>query len=201
MRKSLKIITGFGWAALVGLAADMVTDTGPLVCKVDPTCRKLTADEIEKARPVFGNQINYENVRLYKRHSAYKPLMEIYFDTASAAQAIKNNIYLPNNNDEVRIHELAHVWQWQKKVASNPLEPRKRDYDLSGTPSFSQFGKEQQAEIIATYSWLALEFTPAAYIAPKFKTSLCPKLRQYEAVVSQALPIKPTAACQKPSLP
>ncbi len=58
-------------AVAVGLAADMMFDTGPAVCKIDPTCRKLTSDEIALAKPLFGNTIRYKDVLVFERHALY----------------------------------------------------------------------------------------------------------------------------------
>src|SRR5689334_2383100 len=88
----------------------------------DPTSRPLTSGEIELARSVFGNAIDYPSVRMVRRR--WWP-----FQPRNVAMAPTGSIHFPPHSDlwsddfareplgkqGIFIHELTHVWQSQKR--------------------------------------------------------------------------------------
>src|SRR6478672_4970900 len=83
--------------------------------------RHLTAGEIELARTVFRNSIDYSKVRLFEgkwwpfhpRRAAMAPMGDIWFHPEGggwSADFAKE----PLLSQAFFIHELTHVWQTQK---------------------------------------------------------------------------------------
>lgn len=161
----------FAWSVVGMMAIDQVVDTGPLVCSVDPTCRKMTADEIDMARPVFGDNIPYDKVLIFQRPPLYK-----IFSSNVIASAKGMNIYLgpamephrddygyalypswketvPRHQDHagIFIHELTHVWQHKRFGQSYNEEEMDYYYTLTPGSPFSTYNIEQQAEIVHHY--------------------------------------------------
>jgi hypothetical protein len=120
--------------------------------------RPLTAGEIELARSVFGDAIDYSKVDLVK--GKWWP-----FHPRNAAMAPSGNIYFPEGplwspdfaGERVHlqglfIHEMTHVWQAQKggrfylPLMRHPF-CRYRYGIVPGRP-FGRYGLEQQAEIV-----------------------------------------------------
>lgn len=157
-------------AFLAATLIEATTDTGPLICTVDPTCRKMTKDEIELIRPIFGDAVRYQDINIFNRPSLFG-----VFDKSKIAQAMRNNIYLTENMGPGRYdfgfarkiesggvsidddhagdfaHEVAHVWQYQKVGLTYSSAPMKYEYSLGSHDQFMAFNKEQQAEIIKSY--------------------------------------------------
>ncbi|KLT73620.1 type IV secretion protein Rhs [Neisseria arctica] len=129
--------------------------------------RALTDTEIETAKKIFGNSIDYQKVRIFKGI----PLLPFI----KTAVAPCNSIFFPRSNcpDDFTctteshqmwlIHELTHVWQYQ-----NGFKPllagiwlalcggyrHKKAYaypDLESIRSFSDLNMEQQADMLAHY--------------------------------------------------
>src|ERR1035437_383146 len=89
--------------------------------------REMTPGEIELARSVFGNSINYSKVRIH--NSTYLP-----------ACAQGRNIITPNGElycganycddfsktdagtQRLFVHEMTHVWQYQNNILDPRLE-------------------------------------------------------------------------------
>ena len=84
--------------------------------------RSLTAGEIDLARSIFGDSIDYSRVRLIKgkwwpfqpRNAAMAPMGNIYFHPDAggwsddfANEAVRRQAFF--------IHEMVHVWQAQAK--------------------------------------------------------------------------------------
>lgn len=132
------------------------------------TSRPLTSGEIELARSLFGDRIDYSQVRIH--HSRYgigqrdnttvTPGNNIYFpeestayhdDFAASDTSVEHQAHL--------LHELTHVLQNQE--ANNPAlvtvfgGKQIYEYDLrdaNGNPRpFNTFVLEQQAEIVQDY--------------------------------------------------
>ena len=125
----------------------------------DEIARPLTANETRAARTVFGSAIDYRRVRIHNivayffqpTGTAITPDGEVYFGRSD---------YLPDFGTRVGnmswlVHELVHVWQWQKGmwVKSRRLIKGKYEYgDLSKDRSnFADYGIEQQAAIVEDY--------------------------------------------------
>jgi hypothetical protein len=123
--------------------------------------RPLTAGEIQLAKSVFGNGIDYSKVLIHNRgyffgyqnkDTAVTPNGEIYFNEEN---------YVPDFSKENArlqlwfIHEMIHVWQYQLgywvKITRvfHPFMEYK--YTLDASKSFSDYNMEQQGDIIADY--------------------------------------------------
>lgn len=130
--------------------------------------RKLTANEIELARSIFGNLIDYSKVRVINGYfgwvlkgAPHAPDGNVYFpDDPSPYFKYSNDFALEQNPDlrSIFIHEMAHVWQFQhgKPVALEVgiealLHGRDGAYSyqkiFSGT-DFSQLPLEAQAQFL-----------------------------------------------------
>lgn len=88
--------------------------------------RKLTKGEIELARTIYGDHINYEEPRIFRGERS------AYFMPIDRVHAPDGNIYFPPGaidryhsdfsktgtarDKALFIHELAHVWQHQNGV-------------------------------------------------------------------------------------
>lgn len=121
--------------------------------------RGLTKGEVELARSMFGDAINYARVRLIR--GKWWP-----FQPGNAAMAPMGNIYFhPKNggwsNDFSKeglhrqgffIHEMTHVWQAQSKGRFYLILMRhpfcRYSYQLRSGKKFGDYGIEQQAELV-----------------------------------------------------
>ena len=123
-------------------------------------CRSLGRAERRLARPIFGNSLDYDRVRL------------ISSDTLQY-RTVGNNIYLPPSFSitdasmaQTLIHELTHVWQYQHggtsyisgslsdQIVAAITEGSRNfayDYTIGPDQSFFDFGYEQQAAIVEHY--------------------------------------------------
>ncbi|MCU4389004.1 zinc protease [Acinetobacter haemolyticus] len=138
------------------------------------TRRKLTSGEINLAKIMFKESIDYTKVEIIRGG-----LLSIPTRSKNAMTPF-GSIHLPNEDyDKVKdfsidkkatnkiwfIHEMAHVWQYQLglNVAARGIEigirggysdAKAYDYDLvcdDQGKNFNQFNFEQQAEIISHY--------------------------------------------------
>ena len=121
--------------------------------------RPLTSGEIELARSVFGEAIDYARVRMIRRK--WWP-----FHPRSVAMAPTGNIHFhphsdlwsedfsaePLHRQGLFIHELTHVWQTQNRgrfylpLMRHPF--CRYSYELQPGRRFEDYGLEQQAEIV-----------------------------------------------------
>jgi len=122
-------------------------------------CRFLTTGEIELARSVFGDAIDYSKIRLFlgkwwplqPRRSAMAPMGDIWFHPDGGGwsddfskETLSQQGYF--------IHELTHVWQSQKggrfylPLMRHPF--CRYAYRLKPEKPFRLYGLEQQAEIV-----------------------------------------------------
>ena len=127
--------------------------------------RSLTPGEIELARSLFGDAIDYARVRLiegkwwpfHPRGAAMAPMGNIYFHPEGggwsddfATESVRRQAFF--------VHELTHVWQTQAKgrfylpLMRHPF--CRYDYELKPGKPFERYGLEQQAEIV-THRFLA----------------------------------------------
>jgi hypothetical protein len=123
------------------------------------TSRSLTPGEIDLARSIFGEAIDYSQVRLIKgkwwplqpRNAAMAPNGNIYFHPVAggwsedfARETLSRQGYF--------IHEMTHVWQAQR--GGRLFLPLMRHpfcryrYRLTPGKPFGRYGLEQQAEIV-----------------------------------------------------
>jgi hypothetical protein len=123
------------------------------------TSRPLTPGEIELARSIFSDTIDYRQVRMIRRR--WWP-----FQPRSVAMAPCGNIHFhphselwsedfskePLHRQGLFIHELTHVWQSQKRgrfylpLMRHPF--CRYSYALKEGRRFEDYGLEQQAEIV-----------------------------------------------------
>ena len=122
--------------------------------------RALTCGEIELARSVFGDAIDYARVRLVKgkwwpfhpRNAAMAPMGNIYFHPDGGVWS-EDFSSEPLGRQGFFIHEMTHVWQTQR--SGRFYLPRMRHpfcryaYVLKRGKPFARYGLEQQAEIVA----------------------------------------------------
>ena len=122
-------------------------------------CRPLTPGEVEMARSIFGDALDYSKVRLFEgkwwplqpKRSAMAPMGDIWFhpDGGGWSEDFSRE---PLSQQGFFIHELTHVWQTQKggrfylPLMRHPF--CRYHYDLKAGKPFGHYGLEQQAEIV-----------------------------------------------------
>jgi hypothetical protein len=121
--------------------------------------RPLTPGEIELARSIFGDAIDYSKVRLIKgkwwpfhpRNAAMAPTGHIWFHPVAGGFS-DDFSEEPLGSQGFFIHELTHVWQAQKRgrfylpLMRHPF--CRYAYRLKDGRPFDRYGLEQQAEIV-----------------------------------------------------
>ena len=121
--------------------------------------RPLTTGEIELARSIFGNAIDYSKVRLVRgkwwpfqpRNAAMAPNGNIYFHPHAGGWS-EDFAREPLLRQGFFIHEMTHVWQAQKggrfflALMRHPF--CRYRYELKPGKAFARYGLEQQAEIV-----------------------------------------------------
>ena len=121
--------------------------------------RGLTPGEIELARSVFGDAIDYSGVLLVKgkwwpfhpRNAAMAPMGNIYFHPQGGVWSedfSKERLSLQG----LFIHEMTHVWQAQTRGRYYLVLMRhpfcRYGYQLVEGRPFGRYGLEQQAEMV-----------------------------------------------------
>ncbi|HET9398532.1 MAG TPA: vgr related protein [Sphingomicrobium sp.] len=127
--------------------------------------RPLTAGEIELARSVFGDAIDYGRVKLVRRKWwPFQPKGIVMAPTGNIHFHPDSPIWSDDFSKErlslqgLFIHEMAHVWQAQTRgrfylpLMRHPF--CRYSYRLIDGRPFDRYGLEQQAEI-ARHSFLA----------------------------------------------
>lgn len=124
--------------------------------------RPLTRDEIDLARSVFGDAIDYARVEVRNKkwaffqpaatvmapmgHLHFNPAGDLYCDDFCAAPLDRQGLF---------IHEMTHVWQaqvhgrWYLPLMRHPF--CRYDYALRPGQLLKRYGIEQQAEIVRHY--------------------------------------------------
>lgn len=129
--------------------------------------RKLTSGEIDLARQVFGDALDYDKVEVTNaRFTGFHP--------KGVAMAPDGNLYMPEcySTDYAAessywrgcfIHEMAHVWQFQQKILNPVTEAlalnyrhafnyyAAYDYRLETAKDLLEYNMEQQASILQDY--------------------------------------------------
>lgn len=122
--------------------------------------RPLTTGETALARSIFGDAIDYGQVRLVRRkfwpfhprRVAMAPMGNIHFHPQGTAWS-EDFSAEPIRRQSFFIHEMTHVWQAQKSgrfylpLMRHPF--CRYDYVLKAGKPFNRYGIEQQAEIVA----------------------------------------------------
>ena len=121
--------------------------------------RSLTNGEVELARSIFGETIDYSKVRLIKRkwwpfqpksivmaptgHIHFHPHGDLWSEDFSKEPLGRQGLF---------IHEMTHVWQAQTRgrfylpLMRHPF--CRYSYDFRPNRPFGRYGLEQQAEIV-----------------------------------------------------
>ena len=120
-------------------------------------CRPLTPGEIVLARSVFGDAIDYAQVRIHRRKWAF-------FQPRHIVMAPMGHIHFHPQGDRYRddfaaaplglqalfIHEMVHVWQHQSGIflPLRRLPWARYDYVFDSARPLTRYGIEQQAMLI-----------------------------------------------------
>jgi hypothetical protein len=121
--------------------------------------RPLTLGEIDLARSLFGDSIDYSKVQLVKgkwwpfhpRNAAMAPMGSIYFHPEGGVWSADFSKE-PLGRQGFFIHEMTHVWQSQAKgrfylpLMRHPFCSYRYTFDPER--AFERYGIEQQAEIV-----------------------------------------------------
>ena len=125
----------------------------------DRASRSLTPGEIDLARSVFGDAIDYGRVRLIRRKwwplqpksVAMAPCGNIHFHPSGPLWS-EDFAREPLHSQGFFIHEMTHVWQAQTRgryylpLMRHPF--CRYRYELVPGRTFARYGLEQQAEIV-----------------------------------------------------
>ena len=127
--------------------------------------RHLTSGEIDLARTVFGDAIDYGAVKLRRRkwfplqprNITMAPLGHLHFHPDGSSYCddfARENL----TKQGLLIHELTHVWQTQTRGQWYLVTHRhpwcRYEYSLMPGQPLGKYGIEQQAEIIKHAFWL-----------------------------------------------
>ena len=128
--------------------------------------RGLTAGEIELARLVFKDSIDYSRVKVHRggwwglfgfQNTAVTPNGEMYFPDHLDLYSDDFSAGVLHRYKALFFHEMAHVWQYQlgypvkREGAKISWSDDSYRYEVGGGTILSQFNMEQQAEIISDY--------------------------------------------------
>ncbi|GGB17730.1 hypothetical protein GCM10011380_04070 [Sphingomonas metalli] len=145
--------------------------------------RRLTEGEAALARSVFGSAIATDGVEVRRRKWAF-------FQPRGVAMAPCGHLHFHHRSENWRedyadeglslrglfIHELTHVWQWQRGIylplARHPF--CRYSYVMKPGWRLQRYGLEQQAEIVR-HAYLLRE----GYVVPG-----APSLDQYETLLN-----------------
>ena len=122
--------------------------------------RPLTAGEIDLARSVFGDAIDYSQVRMIRRKWwQLQPRNTIMAPSGSLHFHPKGNAWSDDFSKEpiplqgLFIHEMTHVWQAQRRGRFYLVLMRhpfcRYDYAVRAGWPLERYGLEQQAEIVS----------------------------------------------------
>lgn len=139
--------------------------------------RPLTPGEIELARSMFGDAIDYAQVQLIEgkwwpfqpRNAAMAPMGHIYFHPEAGGWSDDFSTE-PLGRQAFFIHEMTHVWQTQTRgrfylpLMRHPF--CRYSYELKPGKTFERYGLEQQAEIV-THVFLASRGAPLPHAPPR----------------------------------
>lgn len=196
-----------------------------LLCRVDPHCRQMTPGEIEMARSIFSDSINYNHVKIFNRKymlvagegHGLSPNGNIYVDgTEKWSEDYAKDL----GGAPMLIHELAHVWQVQngRELRTEAFSAFFKhdfdysaayDYDLSTHQYYRDYNLEQQADIVQSYYLGRLNFrqmtegldmTKPYFLYKKDFNELalnaCRDLVKHEDKLMQVLPLQPEKGCE-----
>lgn len=147
--------------AVITTSEDVGTSVQPV--KASGHERGLTAGEIEMARLVYGDAVDYSKVKVHNhgywmffglqnKDTAVTPNGEMYFP-----KGIYREDYSAGeiSYQQFFIHEMAHVWQYQLgynvKWVRAPRPNMTYDYELDETRKLHDYNMEAQGNIFADY--------------------------------------------------
>jgi hypothetical protein len=121
--------------------------------------RSLTPGEIELARSIFGDAIDYDRVKLVRRKWwPFQPRGIVMAPTGNIHFHPDSRIWSEDFSKErlslqgLFIHEMTHVWQAQSRGRFYLVLMRhpfcRYTYQLQDGRSFDRYGLEQQAELV-----------------------------------------------------
>ncbi|MEN0006871.1 MAG: hypothetical protein AAF798_22145 [Bacteroidota bacterium] len=164
---------GFWWIELVLYTLDLlgIGEWYETLCDwVKLNTRSLKDWELQLARQVFGDTINYRRVRIDQLATLgpwQKQVCYVSFNTVNS---------WGNMNNSLLIHELVHVWQYQQigmvympRAIAGMLSAAGYNYGGVGAlqeakergQSLGDFNLEQQADIVADYYRISSGYRPA----------------------------------------
>jgi hypothetical protein len=176
MKKAFKTaagaVTGLYFAvALTAYAKDQWTLRD--LKSVDPAGRAMTSGEVDMARNVFGDAVDYTRVRIHKAPSrggvAVTNGDDIYMELPALQTGDFSAAQEGPSKKKILMHELTHIWQHHalnrrekmmlriRTVPDRVLfgltgNDRMYKYDLQSGKNFMQMNGEQQASIIEHYA-------------------------------------------------
>jgi hypothetical protein len=166
------------------------------------TTRPLTAGEIQLAKTLFGNAVDYAVVRISDQPA---PLQN-----PNSAMVVGNTIYTHNcyHDDYSKasafsralfVHEMTHIWQGQNKIFNQLLAvaelqlKHKFNYSqayffkLDAGKDLLDYGLEQQAAIVEEYFLNTREGYPSYMRHCTNKCSNAERVKLYEKVLEKFL--------------
>lgn len=124
---------------------------------VEPKARGLKPDEIAELRKVYGDTIDYSQVRIKEGKAG---LLSVFSQGGDRPFTLGNTIYMKEDKSlNTLVHEMAHVWQHQNGGTDYLTEALGAQfvgdgYDfekgLQEGKTWSELNPEQQAEMIQT---------------------------------------------------
>ena len=121
--------------------------------------RPLTPGEIELARSVFGDAVDYAKVRMVRRKWwPFQPRGIVMAPTGNIHFHPESPLWSEDFSKEALslqglfIHEMTHIWQsqtrgrWYLPLMRHPF--CRYSYDLVEGRHFNRYGLEQQAEMV-----------------------------------------------------
>lgn len=218
--RKARIIGGLSLAFLAAAATELTgynmfdrEDGGNVLCSLDPACRPLTENETKLAQTVFGDSLNYKNIKVFNRYLfGWKPDGAIARMWNGNIYAIGKDIRSQDYAQEdiparsLFMHELTHAWGYKnipaftlKGIAAIINEDFNYSalyrYDLSDGKKFLDYNLEQQAEIVEDYYRVTEELKNSGISNLKISDDICQSTRLYEERLLPVFPIKPFPGC------
>lgn len=161
--------------------------------------REMTAAEIALAKTVYGDRIDYSQVRIIQSDALCWRAVGNNVITAEADDLLSTSY-----NRKTLIHELGHVWQYQhfgssyiskslfdQAVAAIKTGDRNNAYTYTVEPGkrFLDYGVEQQASMIENYfhaRWVVTENKNATAID---RTAAQAEMNELEPLIKEMLSV------------
>ncbi|WP_328842640.1 hypothetical protein [Streptomyces sp. NBC_00258] len=108
--KDLWTLAKDGFYSAIGtviFVALRIVDLVQTVLRLQPAKRRLTEDEREILRPIFGESLNYGSIELVVGR------IGILTAFREAAFTMGYTIYLPTYSEQTLVHECVHTWQFE----------------------------------------------------------------------------------------